>query len=203
MKKFLTLLLLLITFSSAKGQTDSAHIIKVHFLYGSKPLKKYKNITEMNYFGGIHGGHVSIEVDSLDYGFSPSGKVHIFSRDRKPHSQFTGKHTHNQPPYAKGNKVVTFIIPVSTEQYNEIKKIQASYCSKPPYDYAFFGMRCAASSQDILSRIGIVKERKRLRNIYTTFYPKKLRHRMFKLAKKNNYTIIKQDGRPTRKWEKD
>lgn len=184
------------------GQTDTTHFIKVHFLYGSKPLKKYKS-TEMKYFGGIHGGHVTIEVDSIDYGFSPSGRVHLFSQNRNCHSQFDGKHTHNKEPYPKGNKVVSFIIPVSKAQYDQIHTIQTCYCSKVPYDYAFFGMRCAASAEDILGQIGIIKKKKRLGNIYTTFYPKKLRKRLFKQAEKKNYTIIKQDGRPTRKWETD
>ncbi len=199
------ILFLIAIFSSSIviGQTDTSHIIKMHFLYGSKPLPKYKNKTEMKYFGGIHGGHVSIELDSIDYGFSPAGRVHIFAR-RKKHSQFTGKHTHNQPPYPKGNKVVTFLVPLTPAQYDQIKKIQAEYCSKPPYDYAFFGMRCSASAEDILGQAGILKKKKRNTQIIRkNFYPKKLRKRMFKLAKERNYTIIKQEGRPTRKWEKD
>jgi hypothetical protein len=64
-------------------------------------------------------------------------------------------------------------------------------------------MRCAASAQDILGQIGVVKYRKRFYNIVTTFYPKMLRKRFFKLAKKNNWKVTKQEGRPTRKWEKD
>ncbi len=157
----------------------------------------------MNYFGGIHGGHVSIEIDSIDYGFSPSGKVHLIAR-RKKHSQFTGKHTHNQPPYPKGYKVVSFLIPLSEVQYDQINRIQKDYCSKPPYDYAFFGMRCSASAEDILGQIGILKKKTRHKQIIRkNFYPKKLRKRMFKLAEEKKYTVIKQDGRPTRKWERD
>lgn len=186
------------------GQTDSSHIIKVHFLYGSKPLKKYKGKTEMKYFGGIHGGHVTIEIDSVDYGFAPTGRVHMISHKRNCHSQFSGKHTHNQPPYPKGYKVVSFNIPVSEEQFNQLNKIHNDYLSLPPYDYAFFGMRCSAATEDILGQIGILKKKKRNSKIVrTNFYPKKLRKRMFKLAKERNYTITKQEGRPTRKWETD
>lgn len=157
----------------------------------------------MNYFGGIHGGHVTIEIDSIDYGFSPTGRVHMISHNRNCHSQFNGKHTHNQPPYPKGYKVVSFTIPISEEQYRQLNKIHADYLEKPPYDYAFFGMRCAAATQDILSQIGIVKKKKRLNTIYSTFYPKKLRKRMFKLAEEKKYTVERQVGRPTRKWESD
>ncbi len=201
--RFIFLLLLYLPCLSIIGQTDSIHTIKVHFLYGSKPLKQYKNKTEMKYFGGIHGGHVTIEVDSVDYGFSPTGRVHILSHNRNCHSQFTGKHTHNQPPYPKGYKVVSFIIPISEVQYTHLNKTHNDYLSTPPYDYAFLGMRCAAATQDLLSQIGIVKKKRRVRNVYSTFYPKKLRRRMFKLAEKKKYTITKQDGRPTRKWESD
>ena len=201
--RFLITIIFLSTSLLIHGQTDTSHFIKVHFLYGSKPLKKYKNKTEMKYFGGIHGGHVTIETDSIDYGFSPEGKVHVFSHNRNHHSQFTGKATHNQEPYPKGYKVTTFIIPVTQLQYNQIHKIQSDYCNKPPYDYAFFGMRCAASAQDVLGQIGIVKKRGRIRNIYSTFYPKKLRKRLFKLAEEKNYKIEKQEGRVTRKWERD
>jgi len=202
MRFFLTILLFSIS-SIVIGQTDTSHIIKVHFLYGSKPLKKYKS-TEMKYFGGIHGGHVTIEVDSIDYGFSPSGRVHIFSHlIKNRHSQFDGKYTHNQAPYPKGYKVTTFIIPITEVQYDQIHKIQSDYCKKPPYDYAFFGMRCAASAQDVLGQIGIVKKRGHLKNIYSTFYPKILRRRLFKIAAKKNYKIETQEGRMTRKWESD
>ncbi|MGZ4035442.1 MAG: hypothetical protein ACXVPU_09800 [Bacteroidia bacterium] len=188
--------------TSLFGQTDTSHFIKIHFLYGSKPLKKYKS-TEAKYVGGIHGGHVTIEVDSIDYGFSPEGRIHLFPHKHKSHCRYEGRPTHNQPPYSKGYKVTTFIIPVSDLQYHEFLKINAGNCNNPPYDYAFFGMRCAASAEDVLEQIGIVKKRNRFKNIRTTFYPKKLRKRMFKLAADKNYVIIKQEGRVTRKWESD
>ncbi len=86
----------------------------------------------------------------------------------------------------------------------KLRTNQSSYFDKnAPYDYAFLGMRCAASAQDVLGQIGVVKKRKRLKNIYTTFYPKKLRKRLLKQATEKNYKIISHQGRPTRKWEKD
>jgi len=195
---FFTLCIHLCSFS----QNDSVHLIKVHFLYGSKPLKKYKQ-DEYKYFGGLHGGHVTIEVDNISYGFVPAGKFHVFAHKRSNHSVFTNNNTGGDERYPEGEKYTTFIIPINKEQYDKINQIHSNYCTSTPYDYAFFGMRCAAATQDILGQIGIVKKRNKFWNITTTFYPKKLRKRMFKLAKENNYQITFQEGRNTRKWEKD
>lgn len=181
--KAILLFLTLLRFIAVSAQPDSTHYIKVHFLYGSKPLKKYIN-TEHKYFGGLHGGHVSIEVDTIDYGFVPEGKFHVFAHKKSRHSRFIKKETHGKQPYPEGIKYTTFILPISIEQYEKINQIHSNYCLHSPYDYAFIGMRCAAASQDILAQIGIVKKRKKMKNIFTTFYPKKLRKRMFKLAKK-------------------
>jgi hypothetical protein len=184
------------------GQTDSSHLLKVHFLYGSKPKWKHRD-TEKKYFGGLHGGHVSLELDGVDYGFEPSRGFHIFARKKKFKSDYADKAPQTGYRYGPGNKLTTFYVPLTVQQYKHIYDIFPEYCSKTPYDYAFFGMRCAASAQDILGQIGVVKYRSRFINIVTTFYPKMLRKRFFKLAKKNNWTVTKQDGRPTRKWEKD
>lgn len=176
--------------------------MKVHFLYGSKPKREFRE-TEKKWFGGLHGGHVSLELDGIDYGFTRSKGFHIFSRRKKFKSDYVDNAPQGSYRYSKGNKLATFIVPLTDEQYKKIYDILPEYCSKTPYDYAFFGMRCAASAQDILGQIGIVKYRKRFLNVVTTFYPKMLRKRFFKLAKQNNWTVIKQEGRPTRKWEKD
>jgi len=202
MRSFCIVLIFLFPASFAHAQADTGYFIKVHFLYGSKPLKKYKN-TEAKYFGGIHGGHVSIEVDSTDYGFVPEGKFHIFNHRRSCHSAFITRPTHNHDPYTDKDKVTTFIIPVTAEQHYELLLLVSDYCSKVPYDYAFFGMRCAAASQDVLGKIGVVKPRGRLSGIYSTFYPKKLRRRMFRLAKEKHYKVISREGRTTRRWESD
>jgi len=201
--RIVCILFLLLFLGSLAAQSDSTHIIKVHFLYGSKPKCKHKD-TEKKYFGGIHGGHVSIEVDGKDYGFEPTDyNVHIFAHRKRFKSHFVEKDLGGKGRYGTGSKTTTFIVPINNEQYKRLKNTLSGYCTITPYDYAFFGMRCASTAQDVLAQTGLVKERKRFRNIVTTFYPKKLRKRIFRLARKNNYQIIKQEGRPTRKWEKD
>lgn len=187
---------------SAFAQIDTTLFIKVHFLYGSKPKKKFK-ATEIKYFGGIHGGHVSIQVGNMDYGFEPTDKVHIFPHKNNHKAGYVSNITKGAMRYDTSSKVTTFIIPLTIEQYNKLNIINQTYCKKTPYDYAFFGMRCASTAQDVLGQIGVVKKKSRFSNIVTTFYPKKLRKRLFKLAIKNNYIVIKSSGRFSRKWEKD
>lgn len=186
----------------AIGQTDRAYQLKVHFLYGSKPKWKYRT-TEYKAFGGLHGGHVTIELDGSDYGFVPAGsRVHIFPR-KKPAADFVDNPLNGMYPYSAKNKTVTFVIPIDTSQYTELKQILGSYSNHTPFDYAFFGMRCASTTAEILGEIGIIKKRKRFANIVRTFYPKKLRKRLFKLARRENYEILQNEGVTTRKWERD
>ena len=101
-----------------------------------------------------------------------------------------------------GYKFAVFFIPVTPEQYDKAKEILENYAAQTPYDYAFFGMRCASAANDVLGQLNILKKRSRFGYVATSFYPKKLRKKLFKLAAKHNYKVLKQAGRVTRKWEK-
>jgi hypothetical protein len=184
------------------AQEGPGHYLAVHFIYGSKPARGHKH-DEMKFFGGLHGGHSTIELDSVDYGFVPSGRVHLFAHRKTFNSMFVAHKTHGLPVYPAGDKTITIIIPLTEEQYQTIISKCESYCDKAPYDYAFFGMRCAASAKDILQQAGIFKKRSHLSTVITTFYPKKLRKRLLRMAEKKHYTVIRQEGRPSRKWERD
>jgi hypothetical protein len=85
----------------------------------------------------------------------------------------------------------------------ELEDLFETYSKKSPYDYAVFGMRCAAASYDLLSEIGLFRKISMKNNILTNFYPKLLRKRILKWAKKNNYPVQHHEGRSTRVWEKD
>ncbi len=55
--------------------------LKVHFLYGSRPLKKNTRTLKKKWFGGILGGHVGIEGDSNRIiNFLPSGPFTYLKR---------------------------------------------------------------------------------------------------------------------------
>lgn len=200
--RYLFCLILFLIVAEVSSQSDTGYYFQVHFLYGSKPKRKYKK-TEPKYFGGLHGGHVTIQIDSSDYGFEPAGGVHIFARRKYFSSDFIKKTVHGKRRYDDGRKSVSFIIPITKEQSIVLKQQLESYDKVTPYDYAFFGMRCAACTRDILAKIGYFKRRNRCSMVVGTFYPKKLRKRMFKMAKKKNWQVIKTAGGKTRKWEKD
>lgn len=195
-------IIVLLSIMSANAQADTLHFIKIHFLYGSKPLKSYKS-TETKAFGGIHGGQVTIQVDSFSYGFEAVLPAHIFSHKKNFQADFVKKTPKEIPFNDTTSKTITFLIPVTKEQYNKLNHILKEYCNVTPYDYAFFGMRCAAAVQDILGQIGIFKIKSRLGIILTTFYPKKLRKKLFRIARERNYEITRIEGRKTRKWERD
>lgn len=184
------------------AQADSAYVIKLHFLYGSKPLKKYRPL-EVKYFGGLHGGHVSIQMNNKDYGFEPTGRVHVFPHKRHLQSAYVVNTVSGKMRYDTTSKVTTFIIPLSRQQYEQLQQINDAYARNPPHDYAFFGMRCASTTRDILAQAGLLKKRNRLITIFGTFYPKRLRKELFELAKRRNYGVVQTTGRISRKWEKD
>lgn len=195
--RVVTILATFFIFSSCIA-SDSTYTIKINFLYGSKPAKGYHQ-QESKLFGGIKGGHVNIEAGGRVLDFTP-GNNPLFPHNKKPSGGFS---INQSVSWDGDDKWKTIIVPVSQEQYMELQKLFDSVASKTPYDYAIFGMRCAAASYDVLSKIGLFKEYPNTKNVATHFYPKLLRKKVLKWADKNNYTVISNDGRSSRKWESD
>ena len=181
--------------SIASSQTE----IKIHFLYGSKPAKGFKQ-SESKLFGGIKGGHVNIELNGQFLDFMP-GDCPLLPERKNPSGGF---HINNSVYWdPDSDKWATVTVPVTNEQVKSLKDLFDAYAKKSPYDYAVFGMRCAAASYDVLSEIGLMKKISNSNNVIKHFYPKLLRKKIFKWAEKNNYAITYHDGKSTRKWEKD
>ncbi len=174
--------------------------IAVHFLYGSKPAKGFKQI-EKKAFGGKKGGHVTIEEEDKIIGFQPGGNCHVFGSKKKANGYFRADDKTKWIADTVSRKYSSVIIPLTTGQYSKVKNTLKAYLEKRPYDYAVFGMRCAAATYDILEDAGIVKRRSRFGKWSSFFYPQLLRRRILKLAEKNNYTVIKHPGRSSRQWE--
>jgi hypothetical protein len=196
----IALLILQFSFFTCCSANDSLiHFIRLNFLYGSKPAKGYKDI-EAKKFGGIKGGHVNIEAGDKVLDFMP-GNNPLFPKDKKP----SGGFRLNNSIYwdTTNTKWTTVFIPVSPDQFSELQLLFDSLSKQTPYDYAIFGMRCAAASYDVLSMIGLFPEFSNSKNIATHFYPKLLRKKVLKWATENNFTVIEHEGKSSRKWESD
>lgn len=186
--------------------SDSS-LIKVHFLYGSKPKKEFKAV-EKQWFGGMLGGHVGIEyVPGYVIDFVPYGKFHVISHHKNMHSRFNnrtvasfwttlGSNTHDA-------KKASFVIPINEKQKRCLDSLVHVYTQATPYDYAFVGMRCGAAAYDILSLIDVVKKHPRWELVFKIFYPKRLRKRLFCLAKEKAWKVETQEGTHRRVWERD
>ena len=125
----------------------------------------------------------------------------LLPKNKKP----TGRFRLNSSIYwdTTTSKWMTILIPVSNSQMQLLNTIFDTYPRKTPYDYAIFGMQCAAASYDVLSEIGMVKKINDRKNVVRNFYPKLLRKRMLKWAKENDLTVLYHTGKPSRKWESD
>jgi len=204
--KIYIVLLFLLTLADKALANDTIYI-KVHFLYGSKPKREFKNI-ESKWFGGKLGGHVGIEIDSnkiID--FIPHGGFHYFAHKDNYCSKFA---THDLKSFweifggsAESVKKLTIVIPITLRQKLKLDSIYNAYSQKTPYDYAFVGMRCGSAAYDILSQIELLKKYSYRKTYLKIFYPKKIRKRLLKKATQNKWTLDKQEGTKRRKWEKD
>lgn len=182
-------------------------IIKVHFLYGSKPARGYESV-EKPWFGGKLGGHVGIEVNHNQVvSFLPKGEYHVFPKDYERHSVFiTTTRKHFWETFGGNSedmKKVTIHIPVTEEQFMKLDSIHQAYMENTPYDYAFFGMRCGAATYELLSQIDILAVKKLKKVSNKIFYPRRLRKQLLALAKENGWKIEKEKGTERRKWEED
>jgi hypothetical protein len=204
-KPILFCLIVLMIATHTHAQENNS--LKVHFLYGSKPARKYKRI-EKKYFGGIKGGHVGIESEENKIlNFIPKGKFHWIARREDKHSEYTIDSKEDFYHYfgdrTDSSKYAIIHIPITSAQKRMFDSIAAQYLRQTPYDYAFWGMRCGAASYEILGQLGVLKKYGHHKTYRKIFYPKKLRKRLLKKARKHNWFIERQEGTHRRKWEKD
>lgn len=189
-------------FCTLNMKAQQYHELKVFFLYGSKPAAGYKK-TEPNLFGGLHGGHVSISIDSLHVSFHHVKGYHIISKKKHFMGTYERMRLHDFLKDTATNKYMVIQIPLDSAGYQNLTNLIGQYLTHTPYDYAFIGMRCAAATYDMLSHAGLFKIQSKTGMVCHNFYPKCLRKKVRQLALKNHYTIRLQPGRISRKWEKD
>ncbi len=201
------LILILTLFICLCAHSQDSLYLKIHFLYGSKPMKKYKS-SETKWFGGKLGGHAGIESDSDQIlSFSPSGKFHWIAKDNDRHSKYTIKSEKQFYGILGGHpdsvKKAVVYIPITLQQKKIFDSISRIYVKETPYDYAFIGIRCGAATYEILSQLGIARVYSNGTTSRKVFYPKKLRKPLLQEAELNGWKVVRQKGSLRRKWEKD
>lgn len=209
MKKFIYIWVFCASFIFADNvlaQNDSVEV-RVHFLYGSKPKRKYKS-TEDRWFGGVLGGHAGIEwKPNKIINFQPKSRFHLFHKKQIINSKYSVLDTVTFHEILGGkyndNKRTIVCLKLSREQYNKLDSLANAYHEKSPYDYAFFGMRCGAATYDLLAKSGVLKKCKFNKTWRCNFYPRIVRRKLEKLANKEHTAIIRSEGSTRRIWEKD
>ncbi len=188
--------------------TDSSYI-KVHFIYGSKPAKAYKD-SEHKWFGGLHGVHVGIEIaENRVLHFGPTtNEIHVFNRSGEDaHGRYFLSDTTAFWSIFNDSisklKRLSIVIPIDSTQKSQLDSLAKQHLLECPYDYSFFGMRCASTAYDALAKIDLVEEWRRPKTIRKNFYPKRLRLRLLDMACKKNWKLVCFPGTNRRIWEQD
>jgi hypothetical protein len=172
----------------------------VHIVHGSKPATS----NEYKVTGGYYGGHVVVQLDSFVYGFNfRSRKIHMLPSHRHSSGVFEKENVLEWRTDKKKYKVTTIEIPVTAEQFEKLRAEYEHSVLTSPYDYAFFGMRCAASCYCMLVQADIVKGSANITCILRAFHPKALHKKLTRLAADKHYNVAVQKGSGTRKWEGD
>lgn len=182
-----------------------AQSLQIHILYGSKPHRACKPI-EGKWFGGKWGGHVGLSVENGPIlSFFPKGKLHLKANNQQPNSKFA---QHDEAGFyavfgseLDSVKRAKVTVPINDAQHKRFDSISAAYLQATPYDYAFWGMRCAAAAYEILDQLDLVKEIHRKKVFRKVFYPRVFRRRIFKEAIAQGWKIEKWEGSACRKWD--
>jgi len=190
------ILLIVLIYCSTLYSQDSIQLL---FTYGSKPIVD----SEASWFGGLHGGHVSIGYKGAYASFVPDGRVHVFAKKKHKQSAFIIEKDDNFAYDTTNARYLILTIPVSKSQARKVDSLLQMRLFDAPYDYAFFGMRCASAAYEILSSAGIYPKYSLRKMSHKYFYPKLLRKKLLKEAHTKGWNCYYRTGRKSRKWEKD
>jgi hypothetical protein len=180
-----------------KNATDTAII---HFIHGS--IAQENCIYPRPRLGGLLGGHVEIELDGKVYGFRHSKRpVHIFPQDNNRNSTYDIYTKQAWLKRTEYEKMTAIKLPISVEQKRHLQAILTDYLAKTPYDYAFFGKRCASSTADLLVQSGIICPLSTIEIMVAFLSPHPLRYAFLRLAEEKKYGIERQKGVDCRFWE--
>ena len=185
---------------SGKNHSDKIYI---HFMHGSYPKKDC--IDQRKSVGGLLGGHIEIEIEGLVYGFEFGNrqKIHVFPRKtpRSFNSKCTVKQKADWLQETKYDRITTIVIPIDASKKRQlIDQFQSDHL-QAPYDYAFFGMRCASYTYESMANAGIMTKKPGVAYILNAFYPRQLRKKMLRWAKYNGIGVEYKEGIGCRVWE--
>jgi hypothetical protein len=149
----------------------------------------------------LHGGHVTIE----------------YARDKalsfQPvHYDGLGGAGHLMPRSKSKNFNACFRIysekrawTVLGNYYNNLDSLADAYVHHTPYDYAFFGMRCASASYQFLLEAGLVSEYHHniWWNVFTTRDFRNALYKDYLRNRANGWRLETSPGSHSRQWEKD
>lgn len=184
-----------------KGEIKAYLVI--HFLHGY--IRKRHCEDPKTTVGGLLGGHIEWEIEDTVYGFQYADrkKIHFYSR-KQPAAfggLFTRKSKANWLKETKNDRITSIFIPLGEGQRVRLVDILEAYHRQAPYDYAFLGMRCASATFELMAEIGLLPKKSRRYYILHAFYPRQLRKRLVKWAKKNKFQVLKKEGIESRFWE--
>jgi hypothetical protein len=195
--------------SSAKTKTDLINFEKdkldyntkiiVHFIHGSVPQDDCSY--QKKRLGGYLGGHIEIEVNNFVYGFLYNTLPINYVPNSQYNSKFEKRSLKVWNDLIFNDKVTSIEILTTTKQKNELDILLNKHLNKVPYDYSFLGQRCASSTAEILSDVGIINKFSNQESIIAFYYPKLLRRTLTKYAEKNNHEIRTKKGIECQNWE--
>jgi len=178
---------------------NASDSIIIHFIHGSIP---YRNCSyTKKRLGGYLGGHIEIEVNNKVYGFLYNSIPISYVPNTTFNSKFESRSKDKWKIITKDDKVTSVFIPVTKFKKNKLEDLLHTYLTSEPYDYAFFGQRCASSTAEILSDCGIINKFSNIESIIAFFYPRDLRFTMLQFANKNELRVTYKKGIICHKWE--
>ncbi|MDZ7880374.1 MAG: hypothetical protein U5L45_22040 [Saprospiraceae bacterium] len=172
----------------------------IHFIHGSIPMKNC--IYSRKRLGGLLGGHVEIELSGRVYGFRLRQlPVHVFVNNDDFNSKYEVNPKEKWLKRTEYEKMTSIYLCINAAQKDKLQAILDTYLDKVPYDYAFFGKRCAASTVEVLSQAGIIAPLSDFENELAFLSPRPLRNTLLTLADKKGLLVVKKVGVDCRYWE--
>jgi hypothetical protein len=127
--------------------------------------------------------------------------VHIFIDNADFNSKYEVNSKEAWLKRTEYEKITSIYLPINSAQKDKLQAILDAYLLKVPYDYAFFGKRCAASTAEVLAQAGIFCPLSDFENAVAFLSPRPLRHTLLNLAENKGFQVVNKKGVDCRYWE--